>query len=177
MSHFRIKNVFFTFVFSIFLIANSNAQIENTTSSNFWDNVQFGGGIGLGFGNGYFTGSISPIGVYRFNEYVSTGVGLNFTYADEKNFYNSFVVGGSVLGIFNPTPQIQLSTEFQQSKVNRNFDANVPFEDDNYWVSGLFLGAGYTTGNVTVGIQYDVLYDRDKSIYGDAWFPFVRVLF
>ena len=41
----------------------------------------------------------------------------------------------------------------------------------------LFIGAGYRSGNVTFGIRYDVLYDEKKSIYADAWVPFVRVFF
>ncbi|MBT8273653.1 MAG: alpha-ketoglutarate decarboxylase, partial [Bacteroidia bacterium] len=67
---------------------------------------------------------------------------------------------------------------FEQLHVNRNFDENfVSNLDDTYWYPALFLGAGYRTGNVTVGIRYDVLYDEDKSIYADPWIPFIRVYF
>jgi len=177
MSHFKLKNAILIFVFSIFAIASSNAQIENTTSSNFWNNVQFGGSVGLSFGSGFFAGNIAPVGVYRFNEFAAAGLGLNFGYTSEKNFYESFVVGTSVIGLFNPLPAFQISSEFQQSYVNRTFDDRTEFGDDKYWVPALFLGIGYTSNNVTVGIQYDVLYDRNYSLYNDSWYPFVRVLF
>lgn len=154
-----------------------DAQQLPESRSNFWQNVQFGGGLGLNFGSGFFAGNIAPIAMYRINEYVSTGVGLNFAYTSERDFYESFVVGGSVLGFFNPIREIQLSTEFQQSYVNRTFDDRTAFRDDKYWIPALFLGIGYTTNNVTIGVQYDVLYDNNRSIYADSWFPFVRVLF
>jgi len=41
----------------------------------------------------------------------------------------------------------------------------------------LFLGVGYNSGPVTFGIRFDVLYDRNKSIYSESWVPFVRVYF
>jgi hypothetical protein len=154
-----------------------SAQQLPEHKSVFWQNVQFGGGLSLNFGNGFFAGNISPIGVYRFNQYISTGVGLNFAYTSERDFYETFVVGGSVLGFFNPIREIQLSSEFQQLYVNRTFDDRAPFADDKYWVPALFLGIGYTTNNVTFGVQFDVLYDRSTSVYADSWFPFVRVLF
>lgn len=172
-----VKILCLILICTAFNMKEINAQVAKPMQSSFWDNVRFGGGIGLNFGSGFFAGNLAPIGVYRFNQYVSTGVGLNFAYTSERNFYDSFVVGGSFLGFFNPIREIQISTEFQQSYVNRTFDSNVSFTDEKYWVPAIFLGLGYTTNNVTVGIQYDLLYDRNRSIYADSWFPFVRVLF
>lgn len=147
-------------------------------SSNFWSNVQFGGGLGLGFGDGFFSATIAPSAIYRFNDFVATGVGLNYSFSENKDVFKSSVVGASLLGLFNPLYEIQLSTEFQQSYVNRDFDQNfVTNLDDEYWYPALFLGVGYTTNNITFGIQYDVLYNRDRSIYSEAWLPFVRVFF
>lgn len=153
------------------------SQSAPYAESNFWDKVQFGGGLGLGFGSGFFNATISPTAVYRINNAFSTGAGLNFTYASEKNFYESYVVGASLLALFNPIREIQLSSEFQQSFVSRNYDSRTFFRDEDYWVSALFLGIGFNTGNVTVGIQYDVLFDRERSVFGEAWYPFVRVFF
>lgn len=162
-------------IFSITL--NSQSQTLSTNDTNFWDQVQFGGGLGLGFGSGFFNATISPTAIYRFNEKFSAGTGLNFTYASEKNFYESYVVGASALALFNPIREIQLSSEFQQSFVSRNYDSRTFLSDEDYWVSALFLGIGFNTGNVTVGIQYDVLFDRQRSVFGEAWYPFVRVFF
>ena len=154
----------------------SQDRISKTT--NFWSHVEYGGGLGLSFGDGFFSGAISPNAVYRFNPYIATGVGLNFSYSSQKDVFKSTVLGGSILGLFNPYEAVQISTEFEQLHVSRNFDQNfVSNLDDEYWYPALFLGAGYTSNNVTIGIRYDVLYDKDKSIYSEAWMPFVRFRF
>jgi hypothetical protein len=160
---------FTTFSFSQDLTASSNS---------FWRNVQFGGGLGLNFGNGFFSGAIAPNALYRFNPYVATGVGLNFQYSEQSDVFKSTVLGASAIGLFNPYRELQISTEFEQLHVNRNFDENfVENADDQYWYPALFLGIGYASGNVTFGIRYDVLYNRNKSIQNEAWMPFVRFWF
>ena len=157
-------------------LSSQNQRLDN--SSSFWQNVRFGGGLGLSFGNGFFSGSLAPSAIYEFNPYVAAGIGLNVTYSEQNNVFNSTVLGGSIIGLYNPIQDIQLSTEFEQLYVNRNFDENfISNIDDKYWYPALFLGVGYRTGSVTVGIRYDVLYDEDKSIYADPWMPFFRVFF
>ncbi|WP_366135878.1 alpha-ketoglutarate decarboxylase [uncultured Maribacter sp.] len=134
--------------------------------------MRFGGGIGLGFTNGGFNGTISPSAIYDVNNYFSAGVGLSVNYA--KYDANKFLAyGGSIVTFYNPIPLLQLSAEIEQLRVN---ESNTIFEND-YWSPALFLGAGYRSNNVTFGIRYDLLYDKNKSIYADAWMPFVRVYF
>jgi predicted porin len=80
--------------------------------------------------------------------------------------------------LFNPIPGLQVSTEFEQLHVSRDFDQQVVSNlDEDYWYPSLFLGLGYRSGSVTFGIRYDVLYDSDKSIQPEAWMPFVRFWF
>jgi hypothetical protein len=105
------------------------------------------------------------------------GIGLNATFNNLKREYKSTILGGSIIGLYNVIPEIQLSTEFENLNVDRNFDVNVNIPNENYWVPALFIGAGYRSGHVTFGIRYDVLYDDDKSIYIDPWIPFVRFYF
>jgi len=92
--------------------------------------------------------------------------------------FTSAILGGSIITLFNPIEALQLSAEFEELHVQRNFNENfVSNADDNYWYPALFLGAGYRTGNITVGIRYDVLYNKNKSIFADPWMPFFRVYF
>ncbi len=147
------------------------------TKSDFWNNVRFGGGIGLGFSNRSLNVAISPSAIYQVNEQFATGVSLNFNYAkfDEDKF---LAYGGSVLTLFNPVPFLQLSGELEQLRINRTIsNLGLPDIEDNYWSPALFLGLGYSNQNVTFGFRYDVLYDDNKSIYANAWMPFVRVYF
>jgi hypothetical protein len=170
--------------FSIFLLLSlllsssfeSMAQ-EQKPPSQFWQNVRFGGGIGLSFGNGFFSGTLAPSAIYQFDHRFAMGLGLNGTYNSLKNNYTSTIIGGSIISLFNVIPEIQLSAEFEELNVNRSYDSNLGLEDDNYWYPALFLGAGFRTNNVTVGIRYDVLYDDMDSIYANAWMPFFRVYF
>ena len=168
-----LLTVFFTVLVSLPLSA------QNTNDSNqFWNNVQFGGGIGVNFGDGFFSGALSPNAIYNINPYVATGVGLNFLYSSQRDVFKSTVVGGSIIGLFNPIPEVQVSTEFEQLYVNRDFDEQfVSNLDDKYWYPALFLGLGYRSGNVTFGIRYDILYDADTSIQNEAWMPFIRFWF
>ena len=164
---------------SLFFFNHAVAQEEpRDNTSEFWKNVRFGGGIGLSFGDRFFSGTLAPVAIYEVTPEFATGIGLNMTYATLKDRYKSTILGGSVLTLFSVIPEIQLSAEFEPLNVNRNFDEQfVTNPDDNYWYSALFLGAGYRTGNVIFGIRYDVLYDEDKSIYAEPWIPFVRVFF
>lgn len=146
-------------------------------SNDFWNHVRFGGGIGLSFGDGFFSGTLAPSAIYEFNNNVALGVGLNGTYNKQKDFYKSTILGGSLIGLFSPINEIQLSAEFEELHVNRKFDSYLNLENDIYWSPALFFGAGYRSGNVTFGIRYDVLYDENKSVYANAWAPFLRFYF
>jgi len=156
----------------------SQAQVEvKKQKSQFWQHVHFGGGIGLSFGSNYFSGTLAPSAIYRCNEKFSTGAGLSVSYGKEKYVYENLILGTSILALYNVIPQLQISTEFEQLYVSRTFDDRFSNPDENYWYPGLYIGAGFSTGPVTMGIRFDVLYDSKRSIYGNAYNPFVRVYF
>jgi hypothetical protein len=168
-------------LFSIF----SNVSAQEVT---FWDKVQFGGGLGLAFGSGYTDINIAPGAIYHFNNYIAGGVGLQGSYIYQKDWYSNFMYGGSLIVLGNPLPQVQLSAELQQLRVNLDyadgFDYNVPgyagYTDSrsrDFWNTALFLGAGYQMENVTIGLRYNVLYHKTDMVYSDAVMPFVRVYF
>jgi hypothetical protein len=102
------------------------------------------------------------------------GAGIQYTYSRQRNFYNSNLYGGSII-TFNPIPEIQLSAELEQLRVNVSGTGQNNFSD-NFWNTGLFIGAGYRTGNVTLGARYNVLYKDNKGAYG-CINAFVRIYF
>lgn len=153
-----------------------NAQ----TGSDFWNHVRFGGGLAAGFGSGYTDVTVAPGAIYQFNEYVALGVGLQGTYVNQKNYFSSFMYGGTVSALFNPFPQLQLSAELEQLRVNLDVDDRLGQWDGytrDFWNTGLFLGAGYHMNNVTVGVKYNVLFREKDMVYSDAFMPFIRVYF
>lgn len=156
----------------------ANAQDEDP---NFWSKVRFGGAVGAGFGSGYTNVSLSPMAIYEFNDYLGLGLGLQGSYIKDKGTdadLSSWLYGGSVIAIVNPLQQIQLSAELEQLRANVSVDShfNGDFKD-NFWNTALFLGAGYRTDSVIVGVRYNVLFDDDDFVYSTAWMPFVRLYF
>lgn len=166
-----------SFMILVLMSTLSLAQNFGKSDHGFWQNVRYGGGIGLSFGDGFFSGTLAPSAIYEFNQYFAMGLGLNGTYNSLKNRYNSTIFGGSILTMVSPIREIQFSAEFEQLKVSRNWDGNLGIADENYWYPALFIGAGYRAQNVTIGFRYDILYDANSSIYANAWAPFVRVFF
>jgi long-subunit fatty acid transport protein len=172
------KYKFYGFFFALFLISpNTKGQEINSNNpkSDFWENVQFGGGLGLNFGGNYTDITVAPSAIYNFNQYISAGVGLQYSYFSSKNFFSSHNYGASLLVLGNPIPEIQLSAELEQLRVNLSYD-NTGITD-NFWNSALFVGAGYRMENITIGVRYNVLYNENKNVYSEAFMPFVRVYF
>ncbi|HLA56847.1 MAG TPA: hypothetical protein VK623_12140 [Flavobacterium sp.] len=177
---------FLSVFISVFSSTLLLAQEQQKSTSDFWNHVQFGGGIGASFGSGYTDLALAPGAIYNFNDYVALGVGLQGSYVnvkgdyttDELNNYKSWIYGGSLIGLFNPVEEIQLSVELEQVRVNTTFTfTGEPDIKDNFWNTALFLGAGYRFDNVTLGARYNLLYDRDKSVYYEPFMPFIRVYF
>ncbi len=162
-------------LFSFHHLSAQQQTITQTQQNDFWRNVQFGGGIGMSFGTGYTDISISPSAIYNINSIVAVGTALQFGYVSAKNDYSSTLYGASLIGLINPVPKIQFSVELEEINVNTEY--KYYGVSDSFWNTALYLGAGYRTGNVTVGIRYDVLFDDNKSYYSDAFMPFIRVYF
>ncbi len=169
-------------IVSCFFAIMGNAQDED----DFWSRVRFGGGFGLGIGSGYTDVTLAPGALYEFNQYAGLGVSLQGTYVNQEGFYKAWLYGGSVIGIFNPIPEIQLSAEVEQLRVNHEFDERY-YEDfvegsglsrqRDFWNTALFVGAGYRMDHVTIGVRYNVLFNEYDLVYSDALMPFVRVYF
>lgn len=170
----KYKLIFTVMLFLFTTIGYCQQKAEN----EFWKKVQFGGGFGLSIGSGFTNISVAPSAIYNFNDLFAAGIGLQGSYikvSDLDAKYNSYIYGGSLIGLITPLEEIQLSVELEQLRVNQEFPA---FRvKDNFWNTALYLGAGYFTGNVTVGIRYNVLFNRDDLVYNEAFMPFVRVYF
>lgn len=167
--------IVFLFGFKSEIYAQENT--ENKTKSDFWNHVQFGGGFGLGVGNNYADIMVAPSAIYNFNSYVSAGLGLQYNYIKQKDFYNANLYGASILALFNPLEELQISTEIEQLKVNRTFKNNFESNSQDFWNTALFIGLGYRSENITMGMRYNILHKNRDNIYPEAFMPFVRIYF
>ncbi len=179
MSKSRCLQVNFKFIFTFFAtVFSAIVFAQQQPKNDFWEHVQFGGGFGLSVGSGYTNIAIAPSAIYNFNEIFAAGAGLTGSYVkykDREIAYNSYVYGGSLIGLANPIENVQLSAELEQLRVNQEFpEFRVK---DNFWNTALFIGAGYYSRNVTVGIRYNVLFNKNDLVYNDAFMPFIRVYF
>ncbi|WP_124978887.1 alpha-ketoglutarate decarboxylase [Nonlabens xiamenensis] len=179
MKSYSVKNLA---IFLIFILFSCFSFSQQDPGSDFWKRVRFGGNLGASFGNNFSSVIVAPQAIYQFNPFFGLGVGLNYSYSEFNPPRNSSLIGsksniagGSLIALGSPVDFLQLSADFEYLNVNRNFDE--PAFDDEYWVPALFLGAGYRQGNVIFGARYDVLFDRDRSVYNNGIQPFVRVLF
>ncbi|MEG0917414.1 MAG: hypothetical protein RSF68_10410 [Myroides sp.] len=179
-----MKKIFYTLTACFLIGFNSFAQENQDTyqprTTTFFSDMQFGGGLGLAFGSGFTNIAVSPMALKPITEQFSAGLGLQFNYLRSKGFYESTSYGANILGIYSPAEMIQLSAELEQLRV-RNILTDLPsgssYTTQNFWNTALFLGAGYTTENVTIGVRYNVLYKKDDLVYNQAWMPFIRVFF
>ncbi|MGB3774574.1 MAG: hypothetical protein WA951_04900 [Leeuwenhoekiella sp.] len=159
-----------------FLLACQTDLSAQNQRSDFWDRVSYGGNLGLNFGNGYFSGSISPSAIYEFNPYFSAGPGLSFSYVKD-DFYKATLVGGSVIALVNPYRYIQFSAEIEELYVSQEILGFGNNRSRDFWNTALFLGLGYRNGPLTIGVRYNVLFDEEDRVYTEPFQPFVRIYF
>ncbi len=75
---FPLNKSLFSCSILISLSLSSLAQTQTVSpASDFWNHVRFGGGIGLSFGDGFFSGTLAPSAIYEFNQQFALGLGLN----------------------------------------------------------------------------------------------------
>ena len=164
-----------------FFSIQSFAQNQNSTSKSagyLWENLEFGGTFGLNMSSDFTNIIIAPSAIYPINDYFATGIGLQGSFVSSKEEYTSAIYGVSFIGIFNPIDAVQLSLELEQLRINRSIVADGGDNiKDNFWNTGLLLGAGYRVDKVTIGFRFNLLYKQTDFVYNTAMTPFIRVYF
>ncbi|MGB5943581.1 MAG: hypothetical protein WBG71_11930 [Leeuwenhoekiella sp.] len=157
------------------VLAAANLQGQE----KFSDNLIYGGNLGMNFGNGFFSVTVAPSALYRFNKYIASGPSIIYSYVKQSDFKTS-MYGGSWITLVDPLNFLQLSAELEQLRVNVN-STFVNDRDSKFWNTALFLGGGLRSGlrngNVVVGLRYNVLFNSGNRVYAEAYQPFVRVYF
>jgi hypothetical protein len=71
-------------------------------SGDFWQNVQFEVELVWALDQITLIFLLAPSAIYNFNEYVALGLGGQYTYLKQKNYYASHFYGGSIIGYSIP---------------------------------------------------------------------------
>ncbi len=176
-----------SFFFGACFLINAQHKANHVQNYEYDKKWKFGGGLGLGFGSRYTDIMIAPSVIREFNPYFSAGIALqtNYIHSENRTYYNNYVksynswlYGASLITLSNPIPAIQVSLELEQLRVNNTYtyrDSNKV--KDNFWNTALFVGLGYTSGPITAGVRYNVLYKEKDMIYPSAYMPFIRMYF
>lgn len=169
-----MKKYLFALLFPVFCF--SQVKLDSlATVQTPEKKLKFGLGTGFNFVGGTSI-SLSPNLTYQLNDKISLGGGLLFNYTGIKNYQNVTTFGANVLGFYKPLEKFLTTLEFAELNVNRkNLQTNLK---DNFWDSALFVGAGYQiTPKISVGAKYNLLYNKDKSVYSSPLIPFVNIGF
>lgn len=169
--------IIIVFLFSLKPEIYGQKNQDLKSKNDFFTRVQFGGGLGLMIGNRNADIMVSPSAIYPFNEYVSVGLGAQYSYIKQKDFYKANLYGGSIIALFHPLKEVQISTELEQLRVNQTFHDALGNATADFWNSALFVGVGYRNENITMGIRYNVLHKDQENVYTDGLMPFIRVFF
>ena len=137
--------------------------------------------FGLGFGLSFVGGTniaLSPNLIYSVSDKVSFGAGLQGSYTSIKDLQNTTTFGGNALFQYSPVNKLVTLMEYALLNVNTKTETPTGENKRNYWDSAIFLGAGLNiTDKITVGAKYNVLYDKDESVYTSPILPFVNINF
>lgn len=178
----KLHSLMFLSVLFLFMSGALRAQteIDSLGSVTVGDPAQpkrlkFGMGFGFNFVGGTNI-SLSPNLTYKLSDKVSLGAGLMFNYMGIKDLQRTMTYGANALAFYTPVNKLLTTLEFAQLKVNRKMLTDDT--EDDFWESALFVGAGYQiTPKIAAGAKYNLLYNKDKSIYTSPVVPFVNIIF
>ncbi|CAM3392047.1 hypothetical protein [Zobellia roscoffensis] len=166
---------------ALFFSINTSAQVTEVAVQDSMavvnKRLRFGCGFGLSFVGGTNI-ALSPNLMYSLSNKVSLGVGLQGSYTSIKDLQKTTTFGGNIISQYQPIDRLMLLLEFAQLKVNTKTEAVTGDIETDYWDSALFIGAGLNiTKNIAIGAKYNVLYDKDESVYTSPILPFVNIAF
>lgn len=153
-----------------------------------------GGGLGLGFGSGYFYGGISPIVGYMITDHFAAGVGISYQYYRNKNdAVGAYDSHGNYLGAvpFDRKSSIYTGNVWGRYIIWKNLFAQVQpellnvdnyenFRYDNYgvlhadntrqWTAAALVGLGIRQpiterASLVLLALYDVVQDPNSPYY------------
>lgn len=160
---------------------------KEETEVKWTDRLMPGGGLGLGYNNGWRI-SVSPQVGYRLTERFIPGIGLDYTFISfkyENDDQDKFsAVGPKAFLLYYITPELNLGTEFVYNRYKETRELNGQkqvFRDNfNSWL----VGGGYTQrlggrAGLRLELYYDALYDDDNIFLRrrGRWQPRINIVY
>ena len=152
---------------------------EKRETSDIWDKIVIGGGLGLQLGTQTYI-EVSPKIGYHLTDQALIGAGFNYIYYSEdmgaNGKFKTSVYGGSIFGSYEPIENIFGWAEYELL----NFEFyNINNELGRKWVSSPFIGVGYrqpigNRGFIQFVFLYNLNYNSD-SPYSGPWVPRISI--
>ncbi len=152
---------------------NFKPKKKRKQSSGRW---QWYGGFGLYWSNYAFYLAVQPGILYRLTPRFHLGANASLIYTTDVNFGTRrkiYIYGWDLLAMYIPERNLELSIDWQRTFAHIYQGGSHLKTDYN----SLFAGAGYRTSHMVIGVKYDLLYYKGKSIYDSPWQPFIRIYF
>lgn len=173
-------------LFTILLFTAVSAQIGTSIPSgkiggenSKWT---FGGYAGLGgaFGNGGGIALyVTPRVGYKFTDNFEAGLATNLNWQNSK-YYSSTMLGVGPFANYYFGRSFYLSGMFQEYFYSQKDKINdLKYKGDE---AAFYLGGGYMQRlgekvYMQIGGMYNVLYDREKSVFGGGFIPNVGIVY
>jgi hypothetical protein len=191
---FFITLIFLQFTYSIISAqenqpGSSQEDQPSPTTNNIDKRYFTGGTLGLQLGTATAIEADPILGYKLYKDYISVGVGANYTYYKIKDYYYSppliyqtSLYGGNIFArvyfLKNAIPSIKdffLHGEYQALNVDSQYyDPYSVHNGKRYWVSSLFGGIGVRQAIgersfVTLSVLYDFNATLDSPYYMNPW--------
>lgn len=165
----------FVFICGFLFAQQGSSSVSKSYSLSKWT---FGGNIGLSGGSYGLGVFVTPRVGYKVSENFEVAANLNYTFQNTKYYSNNLVGFGPSVAYY----------------VQRNFFVNSSFQ--HYFVSqkhkdtkisykvnenALYVGGGYMQylggrAYMQLGVSYNVLYNKNKSIFSTGFVPNVGII-
>lgn len=146
------------------------------------DHLFTGGGIDLSFSSYNFLVGASPVIGYSINKWVDVGIGLNFSYASQKEYidygydvvatgnkYRQTDIAPLAFARFYPLKFLFIQAQGEQHIISQKYISAAPTIKGRFDATSLLLGAGYASGRQDVGdffyyvsLSVDVLKNKNS---------------
>ena len=138
----------------------------------------YGGNIGIGYSTYGLGIDVSPRLGYKITEDLELAAVVNGSFQNSE-YYRSLLVGVGPALTYYIGRVAYVSSSYQHyfiSQKHKNTDYKYNTEED-----ALYVGAGYMQnvgGNVyiQIGVSYNVLYKKDKSVFSSGFIPSVGIV-
>lgn len=165
----------FTTIGLLFFFGCAVAQNILTTSPDTrkWN---FGGDIGLGVNSNSTDVYVAPRVGYALTENLEVALNVNYTFRKANNYKMNIFGVGPELSYYFQGLFANVSYRYHTSSVKNDYTDRYVTHNEN----ALLVGGGYQYfigGNtyVRAGVQYNLLYKKDRSIFSSAFMPYFGI--